>query len=177
MAVNRSMMTNGKDLKTLIRSCKKCSELTKNGDNVISHSELKTTYLPNSRKKHGFIVNSSSDPSKFGHWFSIIVSPSSDVYLCDGLDYIRKLPDVMNSINQFCIINNCSLKVLPILCQQNNTSVCGYISLYFIARFSTMSVRNFCNLAKIFRNNSIKTNESIVMRYVQLHYNFRIKPY
>ena len=168
------LMTSGIDLEKIISSCKKCSKLIKKGKNIICHSQLRTTNLEYNKTPYGFIINTSNDPSIFGHWFSLMISSKKDAFFCDGLDYVKKLPDVMTNVYYFCQRNGLNLKIMSIRCQENKSSSCGFISLYFLAKFSTLSIQRFIKLPNLFKKNSIKTNELSALRYVKYHYKLNL---
>ena len=174
MATNTTLMTSGIDLEKIVSSCKKCSKLVQKGKNIICHTQLRTTNVKNRKGPYGYIINTSTDPSVFGHWFNLNISSKNDAFFCDGLDYVKKLPEVMNNVYYFCQKNGLNLKMMSIRCQENKSSSCGFVSLYFLAKFSTLPIQRFIKLPNLFKKNSIKTNELSVLRYVKFH--FKLNP-
>ena len=180
--MNRSAtyLTSGKDLRTLLKHCMKCSNITRNGYNILCHTQLRNTHI-NKRitKKAAYIVNSAIDyQNQIGHWFNIFfIASKNTIYLCDGLEYVIHLPRIMANIYHFCHINNCMFSIMSIHCQQKNSTICGYSALYFVAKFSTLNYKQFFNLQKLLKRSSIETNEKNVLKYVQNHFKFKFQSF
>ena len=59
-------------------------------------------------------------------------------------------------------------------CQLEKSSVCGFITMYMIYVFTHFSLKQFISLEKLFKRNSIKTNEKLILECVQKHFKFKL---
>ena len=176
MSQNLKNVTTGDDLKRILKSCKKCWLATKYGKNVICHTELISIKIT---KKNNlpmvFICNTSDELFTIGHWFTIVINRKyKKVYMCDGLNFAKTQKNVMKNIHQFCKLNSLQFTNLNVKCQPKNTSSCGLISTFFVAKYTHLSLKSFRQLPKIFKRNSIVSNQSIVLQFVQNHFQFKI---
>ena len=169
-------LTTGDDLKKILLSCKKCTLATGNGENIISHRELIHLKIAKIKKpKNIFICNTADDTVTIGHWFTIIVNVNNKtMYICDGLDYAITQKHVLKNIRQFCRINKLNLVNLQSKCQQKKSNVCGYISIFWVAKYTHLTKRNFMQLSSILKRQSIKSNESFILKFVQIHFKFTL---
>ena len=169
-------LTTGDDLKKILLSCKKCTLATGNGENIISHRELIHLKIAKIKKhKNIFICNTADDTVTIGHWFTIIVNVNNKtMYICDGLDYAITQKHVLKNIRQFCRINKLNLVNLQSKCQQKKSNVCGYISIFWVAKYTHLTKRNFMQLSNILKRQSIKSNESFILKFVQIHFKFTL---
>lgn len=161
-------LTSGTDLITVLKGCKKCFKTIAHGKHVVPHKAL--PFININLKKTGFLVNSCNSPSQIGHWFTLLFSSSRIAFLCDGLNYVQKRPDVMQNIITLCQKHNYKLFILDVRCQLQKSSVCGYIAMYMIYVYTHFSVKQLCSLQKLFKRNGIATNQKIVLDCVKKHF-------
>lgn len=176
MNSNIRYLTTADDLKKIISSCKRCSLATRNGNNIISNKEL--AHLKITKKYSSpiiFICNTADDFDTIGHWFTIVINTRNKLaYLCDGLNYVQTRKDVLKNIHQFCKINKLNFINLKTKCQQNRSNICGYISVFFTAKYVHLTSRNFLQLTSILNRHSVASNESLILQFVQKHFKFKI---
>lgn len=165
-------LTNGNDLRLLMKSCKKCTKSIEFGQHIVSHKQL-PLFRPK-QKQTAFTFITSNFPGEIGHWANIFVTRNKTAFLCDGLNYVQTRPDVMSNIVHFCRNNNFQLNILDLRCQLEKSSVCGFITMYMIYVFTHFSLKQFISLEKLFKRNSIKTNEKLILECVQKHFKFKL---
>jgi len=165
-------LTNSRDLKTLMLSCKTCSSATQHGRNIIHHS-----ILPHKRIRTGklcaLIVNTKSPLESVGHWFCLL--KFNNVFtLVDGVGYTLNRPDVMNNIKKFCRLNNSSLYTMKLRFQKTSSFKCGFLAMAIIAKYHSIPSKQFHNLENILKRNSITFNEKFLLDFCQKHFSFSI---
>ena len=165
-------LTNGNDLRTLMKTCRRCSKSVEFGLHIILHKQL--SFIRLKQRQTAFTFLSCNMPGEIGHWANIFVTKNNIALLCDGLNYVQTRPDVMSNIMNFCRNNNLHLKNLDLRCQLEKSSICGYVSMYMVYAFSHFTLKQFLSLEKLFKRNSIKTNEKLVLTCVQQHFKFKM---
>ena len=165
-------LTTGEDIRKLLTRCKKCYSITNNGNYVIFHTKLLELIIPK-KKKIGIIVNSQADERLVGHWFTICVYQERGerhCYLADGLDQIRKEPEILKNIKSFCTNNHLTFSSISVRLQLKSSKKCGFIALFWIFQLSISSLNAFKNLRKIMIQQSIHSNEARALRLVKKHF-------
>ena len=166
-------LTTGNDIQNALSNCKLCYKITNQGDYVIFHTKLPSIIIPKNKRKMGFIVNSEENPSVIGHWFSLIIF-GHFLVLCDSLCIIEKQkPNVMKNIMIFCDQNHLKFLSLSIQIQQRKSLKCGFLSLNWIARASTLKLSSFISLKKVLMKHSVRRNEKLALEFAKKH--FKIK--
>ena len=164
-------LTTGGDIEKLLTRCKKCYSITNNGKYVIFHTELPNLIIPN-RKKVALIVNTTRQ-NQIGHWFLLIIfknSRNSQLFLCDGLGRVEKEPRVMKNIELFCKNNNLIFHNYNLKIQTSKSLACGYLILFFLFKFSILSLNGFLSLKRIMIRQSVRTNEKIALKSAKQHF-------
>ena len=164
-------VTSGQDILDLISNCDDCKRITNKGNYIISYVHL-SNLVPPKRPKIGIIVNTEhDDSSNIGHWFLCYIHANHTMVLADGLNQVEtKKPDVLKVIKDFCYLNNLVYTSLNIRCQLQSSQTCGYISCFFLAKASLLSLEGFFLLRETMQRNSIHTNESYAIHFVRTHY-------
>ena len=165
-------LTNGNDLRTLMKSCRRCSKSIEFGQHIISHKQL--PFIRLKQKQTAFTFISCSMPGEIGHWANIFVTKNNVALLCDGLNYVQTRPDIMSNVKSFCSNNNLQLNCLDLRCQLEKSSICGYVTMYMVYAFSHFTLKQFLSLEKLFKRNSIRTNEKLILNCVQQHFKFKL---
>lgn len=175
MSSNGRLLTNGNDLNSLMKTCKTCSRVTGYGKNIVCHTQLPYMNNFNQKQKNNtlLICNTANQLFTVGHWFVLIIRYNK-VYMCDGLGYVITRQDVMDNVTKFCRINNFHFVDLKTRCQLKNSEICGFVAIFFVGKYTTISFGKFCQILSLFRRNSIKSNELLVMKFVQKHFRFQL---
>lgn len=166
-------LTSGIDLHRIVSSCPTCLMYVDYGRNIRCHDELPSLRIPPTRTKFVYFVNTRRFNQSSGHWITLLLFKKS-VLLCDGLNYAITRSDVMRNIRRFCRLNNCKLVCMQFRCQQEHSSNCGYISLAFVAKYHSLSLRGLHAMQSLFRRHSIRSNESLLLAFAQKHFSFQI---
>ena len=166
-------LTDTHDLRELVSNCKACSNSLLHGRNILHHEHLANLQLQHCKKLCAFIINTKLPSESYGHWICLLRFRNVFVMI-DGLNYAIKRPDIMRNVKRFCHLNNCILNVMHLRCQEKSSFKCGYIALAVIAKYHTMSVKQFYNLQTVFKRNSIKFNENLLLEFAQKHFAFSL---
>jgi hypothetical protein len=168
-------ITNVTDLQTALKNCKRCNNITMNGRFIYSHEHLSILDITRCKKKKiAIIINSESDPSLLGHWVVCLVSHKFLLFLDGQQQIFSKRNDVMSNIYSFCNRNSLKFINLKFNIQKNNSFKCGFVVLFFIAKFSILSFQSFLALKHVLNNNSISTNEKYILMFVKRHFHINI---
>ena len=168
-------ITTGQDIANLISTCSKCTNITNGGNYITSYIHLKELVVPK-QSKVAIVVNSEEDFSEnVGHWIVLVVFlggvSGRHLILCDGLNETEtKAPKVMQAIRHFCQLNSLTYTNLDLRCQLQTSQTCGFISLFFLAKASIMSLDSFILLRNTMKRNSVHTNEEVAINFVKSHY-------
>ena len=168
-------ITTGQDIANLISKCSKCTSITNGGNYITSFTHLKELIIPE-WSKVAIVVNTEEDFSlNVGHWIVLTVFlgevSGRHLILCDGLNETEtKAPKVMQAIKHFCQLNRLTYTNLNLRCQLQTSQTCGFISLFFLAKASMMSLDSFILLRNTMKRNSVHTNEEVAINFVKLHY-------
>ena len=167
-------LTNGVDLHRLISSCKSCLQYINNGRNIRCHDELPHLLIPGNRtERSAYLINTKRPFDYSGHWICLFKF-NRLILLCDGLDYAITRPDVMHNIRKFCRLNDCRLSVMRLRSQQKESSKCGFLSMAYLSKYHSMSLRHFYTMQNVFKRNSIRSNENMLIAFAQTHFAFHI---
>ena len=167
-------LTDTHDLRELVSNCRACSNSVLHGQNILHHEHLVNLQLQHCKKLCAFIINTKLPSESYGHWICLLRFRNVFVMI-DGLNYAIKRPDIMRNVKRFCHLNNCILNVMHLRCQEKSSFKCGYIALAVIAKYHTMSVKQFYNLQTVFKRNSIKFNENLLLEFAQKHFAFSLQ--
>ena len=163
-------ITTEHDIKSLLELCRRCRMLTNNATHIMTHSQLPNITLSTRKQKtHGLIINSES-AGRLGHWFTLLIYNNQFLIVCDGLCKAMKESDIASNILRFSRRNNLILKDLNFRCQPSNSLKCGYIALFFIAKASKLQYRSFLNMVNMLTQNSVRSREDYVLKYVVRHF-------
>ena len=167
-------LTTSIDLRNVLKACGKCDETIRHGKNIVCHSELSQTVLnrdsKNGKKPIGFIVNSSCEENRVGHWVSCLVTKTNHVLVCDGMNYVLKQKDFLHSLDLFCDLNRLKLIDLGIRYQLKNSLSCGLLSVFWISAHTNLKPNEFRKLCHCLKRNTIKTNEMFMLSYIRKHF-------
>ena len=162
-------LTTGEDIRRLLSRCKTCFSITNNGNYVIFHTKLSELIIPK-RNKISLIINSEENENIVGHWFSLIIYNNKRIFLCDGLDQVRKEPHVLKNIKLFCTNNNLILSSFSVRLQLKSSKKCGFLSLFWTYKLSILSLKAFINLRTVMVQQSIYSNETRAIKLVKKHF-------
>lgn len=167
-------LTNGFDLQSIVSSCENCFKSIQHGRNIICHTALPTSFYPGSHTSLvAYIINTRSKSDAIGHWVTLIRLKDT-ILLCDGLHYVTSRPDVMRNIRIFSKINNCRLVIMNMRYQTANSSKCGFLAIALIAKAHVLPLKSFSALQKLFKKNSIASNERLLLNFAQKHFKFSL---
>ena len=170
MAESR-FVTSEMNIRGMLRRCDKCTVITNNARLIMPHNELRNLRLTSiASKKHSIIINSECDNQRLGHWFTLLVFPNRHAIICDGLNETFQQRDILMNLKIFCRNNNLVLHNLGFRCQQTTSKKCGYISLFFTAKASTLSYFSFMKLIHMLNHGSINSKEQYIMQFVAKHF-------
>ena len=169
-------ITSQSDIKYMLKSCNICNRITNNSNFVVDHTELPAIKL-STRKKYAFIVHIKNDITlPIGHWLSLLVFNRRFAVICDGQNQLKTAnSNAYENIQTFCSLNKLALTNLKFRCQPTKSLKCGYIALFFVAKFSVQSYNSFKKMCELLNQYSIQTKEQYAMNYVKTH--FKVKKY
>ena len=166
-------VTDKHDLQKLLSKCNVCSKSISRGQNILHNEHLSKLQLQNYNKICAFIINTKLPSESYGHWICLLRFKNVFI-MVDGLNYAIKRPDIMLNLNKFCHQNNCILNVMHLRCQEKISFKCGYIAIAIIAKYHTLSIKQFYNMQTVFKRNSIKFNENLLINFAQKHFGFSL---
>ena len=160
MENNASNVTSTGDLKEIIMKCRKCRQLTRNGDLIISHDQLPNINLirdyPKQKKFH-IITNFVT--FGLGHWINLLVIRGKLYYL-NGLTHLKIDPHMKKNILKFCKKNHLKFIDLSYPYQRARSDVCGLLSCFLVYKSHTVDIDGFINFRRMMMQNSVATNEN-----------------
>ena len=171
--------TSKVDLVDILSDCSHCYDSTHEGDFILCHSDLPTIQLKNYKKRPvlNFIVNVLGEENKslIGHWTNIVVLRQAGRYhhalLCDSLRDVTNNHVVMENVKKFCSNNALQTHCLNARYQDTRSRKCGYLSIGIVAYTHGKSrLSDMTRLQKILQRNSVKTNESLILKMYRKHF-------
>ena len=177
-------ITTDKDLSQLLRGCSRCYKITNNTKFVMSHTNLVNLTLPKRFTKWVIIINTTGLPKskkhennptetvllpKLGHWVCCVIF-NKTLYILDGLCKISQNTDVMLNIKTFCRSNNLTMEDVNLRFQVLNSTWCGYLACYFVAKASLLSQHSFLKVINLLRQHNVKSREKHMLQYVLRHF-------
>ena len=164
----KRFLTTGGDIENLLTRCKKCYSITNNGEYVIFHQKLPTLIIP-IKNKVALIVNTTKE-NRVGHWFILVIFKNAKLSLCDGLGQVKKEPLIMKNIEIFCKNNNLIFFNYNLKIQTSKSLACGYLILFFLFKFSILSLNGFLSLKRVMIRQSVHTNEKVALKSAKNHF-------
>ena len=105
MENDASNVTSTSDLREIMMKCRKCWQLTRNGDLIVSHDQLPNINLKkNYPKQKKFHIITNFVTHGLGHWINLLVIRGK-LYYINGLTHLRIDPDMKKNILKFCKTN------------------------------------------------------------------------
>ena len=173
--MEKNYLTNGLDLFYIAQNCKKCSKTISNGNRIICYKQLPYIVLDRQEKdKRTALIINTSHPGIIGHWCCAIITTTQEFLLFDGLNVVTQQSRFMNNVRKFCLLNKLAFKNAAIRYQSTDTTFCGQLSLFWIAKFTHLPINQFKAILSLLKRNSIKTNERYLLKYVQKHFHFKM---
>ena len=166
-------LTTGEDIKNLLARCKKCNSITDGGKNIVFHAELPNLNIA-MKNKVAVIVNT-ADGEQVGHWFLLtcfrnLKTANAKCFIVDTLGQVKKEPNIMKNVKLFCRNNHFTLLNYNLKIQRSDSLACGYLVLFFLFKFSIMSLNEFLSLKRVMTRQSINTNEKIALKATKNHF-------
>ena len=169
----KKYLTTGEDIKDLLTRCKKCHSITDGGKNIVFHTELSNLNIA-MKNKVAVIVNTTNG-EQVGHWFLLacfrnLKTTNAKCFLVDTLGQVKKEPNIMKNVELFCRNNHFTFLNYNLKIQKSDSLACGYLVLFFLFKFSILSLNEFLSLKRVMTRQSINTNEKIALKATKNHF-------
>ena len=167
---NKAFITSENQLRLYLKHCKKCANLTNNGNFIFSHETFSNFKINAHKNNMCFIINNldpNSNAETTGHWIVMMVHTSSKmVLLFDPRNHNFTSIDsnFKKSLDKFIKINDIRhFKQFDLRTQQKYSRSCGIHCIYMIHFSHNNCKRSFIGLRRIFQHYSVGQREKFIV--------------